>query len=333
MCDPFGVLNAIPTGDEEVVSKFPLRRYYTNNFRNLFKNLKKYTPSYSSSPFYIKALPENFNYRCDFRDKFLSIQNFQEDYWKINIIVDYFTEEARMKCRYGDEISPEEYFQRNLKGLVSSLVRKGLPVNGVNLREELYLTGPRECFRMKATVMYSLYYYFFPDKVLDPFSGWGGSLLAAMAIPVSEYWGYEVNPDLKKPYEEINDKLGGKETIVKLFWEPFENSSPPTEYFDFCFACPPFFDLEKYQGEQQSILLYPKIEDWIEWLLRSFKIIYRSMRKTGVLAVFLYLNHHVIITRLFEFLSKLMKYEGCIGVRTKFKNQVQNHLPLWIWKK
>lgn len=114
---------------------------------------------------------------------------------------------------------------------------------------------------MKAREIFRTYYK--GGRVLDPCHGWGGRLVGSMLADVDEYVGVDPSPDahagVSKIYEAFKDY---QDTKVSLIQKPFEDCEWKNGEFDFALTCPPYFDVEKYSGEDTSTNRYPKFEQW-----------------------------------------------------------------------
>ena len=114
---------------------------------------------------------------------------------------------------------------------------------------------------MKARDIFRNYYK--GGRVLDPCHGWGGRLVGALLADVDEYVGVDPSPDahagVSKIYEAFKEY---QDTKVTLIQKPFEDCKWKNGEFDFALTCPPYFDVEKYEGEDTSTNRYPKFEQW-----------------------------------------------------------------------
>ncbi len=101
-------------------------------------------------------------------------------------------------------------------------------------------------------------------KVYDYSCGFGSRMLAAMVLGL-EYTGCEPNI---KSYDNLNrfgsflkDRTTGSFNISSSGSEDFLGKE---NYFSLAFSSPPYFDYEKYSDDSgQSIIKYPKYEDWL----------------------------------------------------------------------
>lgn len=104
------------------------------------------------------------------------------------------------------------------------------------------------------------------DKILNPCAGWGGRLLGLSSLMLNDIEYVEIEPS-KKTYEGLcNIKkwldLGDN---YKQICDGFENVNLESDYFDFVFTSPPYFDTERYSDdEKQSYKNKSSYEEWKE---------------------------------------------------------------------
>lgn len=105
--------------------------------------------------------------------------------------------------------------------------------------------------------------YYKGGRVLDPCHGWGGRLVGAMLADVKEYVGVDPSPDahagVGKIYEAFKEYQDTKVTLIR---KPFEDCAWKEGEFDFALTCPPYFDVEKYEGEETSTKRYSQFDQW-----------------------------------------------------------------------
>ena len=138
---------------------------------------------------------------------------------------------------------------------------------------------------MKARDIFRTYYN--GGRVLDPCHGWGGRLIGAMLSDVEEYVGVDPSPDAHagviKIYEAFKDY---QETKVTLIQKPFEDCDWKDGEFDFALTCPPYFDVEKYSGEETSTNRYPKFDQWCKYFYEPLIInTMKALKDDGVFAL------------------------------------------------
>ena len=138
---------------------------------------------------------------------------------------------------------------------------------------------------MKARDIFRKYYN--GGRVLDPCHGWGGRLVGAMLADVDEYVGVDPSPDahagVSKIYEAFKEYQGTKVTLIQ---KPFEDCEWKDGEFDFALTCPPYFDVEKYSGEDTSTNRYPKFEQWCKYFYEPLIVnTMNALKDDGVFAI------------------------------------------------
>jgi len=105
-------------------------------------------------------------------------------------------------------------------------------------------------------------------KVLDPCHGWGGRALGFLLSETAmQYQGFDVDgqtafgvgamvEDLK-PFYDAKKK-------VNLTLCPYEDANVSKGFYDFAITSPPYFDTEKYNGDESSWRRYPEYSKWVE---------------------------------------------------------------------
>lgn len=74
------------------------------------------------------------------------------------------------------------------------------------------------------------------------------------------------SPKLQEMFDDLSVYLDKPKELV-LINKPFEDvkySEVPDEAYDFAFTSPPYFNLEKYSGEESSWRRYPTLKAWVE---------------------------------------------------------------------
>lgn len=101
-------------------------------------------------------------------------------------------------------------------------------------------------------------------RVLDPCHGWGGRLVACMLEDVREYVGCDpsdvAHDGVTKIYNTYKQYQDTKATLLKT---PYEDAQIEG-MFDFAFTSPPYFDVEQYDGNEQSHVKYNNYKLWVE---------------------------------------------------------------------
>ncbi len=124
-------------------------------------------------------------------------------------------------------------------------------------------------------------------RVLDPCSGWGDRLEGFMASSAEEYVGCDPNLRLHLAYRAQIQRYKQDHQSAKVHYSPFEKQNLPSNYFDFAFTSPPYFNAEKYSNDAgQSYLNYSTPDVWIKkFLLPMVERTYDSLKPNGVMAI------------------------------------------------
>lgn len=104
-------------------------------------------------------------------------------------------------------------------------------------------------------------------RVLDPCHGWGGRLVSALLEEVEEYVGVDPSPYASEGVAKIYDTFQQyQDTKCKLIAKPYEKVADDElgGLFDFALTSPPYFDVEKYDGEETSTKLYNNFRLWVD---------------------------------------------------------------------
>lgn len=255
----------------------------------------------------------------------LVITHEEEDYWKYNVISDFFTECVRVKCHKKGCISPYEYWEAN---------KESLPKDVLQAREAIYEQhgqGRSECTLHRPIVTVVIYRYFSGKRILDPCMGWGGRLIAALSIDCELYVGIDPNEDLHPHYQEIQRVFGGNS---QLFCCPFETFEWDEEPFDIAYTSPPYFDLEDYgDSPGQSIVQYPKLTDWInKFLLPLLENCIKYVKLGGIIAINISDTKNTrYITSMLDYMqTRGQKYMGTIAFARKDPTQ---GMPIFVWRR
>ncbi len=268
--------------------EYPLYKYY-HSLESIYKNFEKLkTYKYEE----IDSKPKNVLYslRIDYkRDE------------KMFRITDYFTEECRVDCNFGDYISPLEYFEKN-KEIIIKNIGNNPPYHKIDY--QIYKYGPKQCTLFNLIVCTSLLKYFKPKRWLDPSAGWGDRLISAINYGDCTYRATDPNSCLHPKYAEIIDTFGADKKNYKITKEGFEEAQIEADYYDLVFTSPPFFDLEKYSDEEsQSNLKFNTLEKWLDGFMYPFLIKgIAALQKNGHFC--LYVNDY----KTTKYVSKITDY-------------------------
>ena len=130
--------------------------------------------------------------------------------------------------------------------------------------------------------------YAYGGKVLDPCFGWGGRLVGFLLSNAKYYYGIDVSPDQYKGVSKIKDSLlplCDDKKEVNLECIPFEDNNLK-EKFNLAITSPPYFDVEKYIGGEQSHKRYDNYEVWKEkFYIPLITKVYDLLYNGGVFAL------------------------------------------------
>lgn len=122
-------------------------------------------------------------------------------------------------------------------------------------------------------------------KVLDPCAGWGGRLVGFLASTANEYQGVDASPYQVKGdlaiYECYKDVVNESKK-VSIICSPFEKFEIKKEYYDMALTSPPYFDVEKYEGGEQS-RNYGNYEKWKDCFYKILiSKVHSALKKNGI---------------------------------------------------
>lgn len=147
------------------------------------------------------------------------------------------------------------------------------------------------------------------DVVLDYSCGFGTRLLGLMSCGLDvRYIGFEPNTETYNGLIRLIDEMGFNAEIkccgseVEVF----------DERVDFCFSSPPYYDSEVYSLEEtQSIVKFPKYEDWLEGYWRqTVKNIKHMLKNDGLFAINVGGKSNDKMKELEEDMNKIIMEEG-----------------------
>lgn len=125
---------------------------------------------------------------------------------------------------------------------------------------------------MNPYLVYSLQeQYFQGERIFTPTLGWGSYLTGFLASPrVREYVGVDVIPSVCKKVEAVGKSVGNN-VKVDIYCKGSEilakNAAFRRKYaghFDTVFFSPPYYELEMYAGDAQSVRKYKTYPEWLE---------------------------------------------------------------------
>jgi hypothetical protein len=251
----------------------------------------------------------------------------------VNNITDFFTENVRIECKFGNYLSPKEYWNLNKKNIIKNTLKKYNIIDIYHLRETIYndtkLFKTKFCNNFRITLCMTILNYFKPEKWLDISAGWGDRLLSAIFCKIKLYVATDPNLDLHPGYEKIINTfvLPSKRLNYNIFKNGFLEASLPNEKFDIVFSSPPFFTLEIYSSfSENSVSKYKSEKEWCNhFFIPSLIKAYNYVKKNG--HMILYMGGSNYVMESMHKLDKVMKYKGIIYF---YENKPR---AIYVWQK
>ena len=299
-------------------------KYYDLNKKEVLKNIKNFQPNILKS-----VHKELIKYSLQKYDNsyFIIKENYLKNMY-INNITDYYSENVRVKCKFGNNISPYEYWNKNKRVIIEKTKKKYGVVNIQNLREIIYL-NTRLCNNFRITVALAVLEYFKPKSWLDISAGWGDRLLSAIFYKINLYVSCDPNLELHKSYDSMIDTFVTKSKKKNFIIHKRGFLESPIEKMDFdiVFSSPPFFTLEKYSDfSENSITKYSNEKDWCNYFfIPSLIKAYNHLKDGGHLI--LYMGGSDYIMNAMHKLDSIMEYKGIIYFYEKKPR------AMYVWKK
>lgn len=328
---------------------FPYKRLFMNesDVMEMYHNLINYKAKFLSGKYRLNVTTDKHLIPWNYKGNQIVLPIGNDEYEKIDVITDYFSEENRMRAKMVYmEKSPFDLWNDDkfVTKIVNNLIEANKDIHEVNLkelREQIY-QNTSEATQFKTTLALSFYRKFNAKNILDISAGWGDRLIAAIAHGVDKYLAYDPNKDLKKAHDEIINMFGqGNHEKYEIIYEPFEKAKLPNIEFDLVFSSPPYFNLEEYTDlEGQSIKSYPIFEDWlVKFLFKSLYIAWNNLKVDGNVVIHMTdLKNDKIIEPMTLFIVSFLKGAWYDGVIPTFNQDNKNHKyikyrPLWVYKK
>jgi hypothetical protein len=284
-----------------------------------------------------------------FRGKPLQFVTQHNDWWKIDVVIDYFTEYERIRAKkaYDNSMESDWYNDDKLLKAIVNCSNRG-EVNAINLRDSMFYIGRElSLFRVTKTKSF-LEKIFYPNnndfsklRWLDISAGWGDRIFTACTLKM-DYLGFDPNLELKPGHDEIVALIGEPER-QKIIYEPFEKSERIIQddvakngLFDICLCCPPFFDIELYNGPNQSITSYPRFNDWlVKFLFKSINIVWNNLKVNGYFAINIAnIKNCDMVSPMQLFIEDMLECASWEGI-IMFSGRGTQTAPgaLYVWKK
>lgn len=286
-----------------------------------------------------RSIPRNIKWK--FQGKTVAFVVSKAAYEKVNRLVDYFSEEARMNAKRKGHPSPWEFYQKNRES-VEVKARELQASDTENklfthwLREAIYFMVP-ECTTFKISVTKAFFKYVQSKVVLDPSAGWGDRLLGAAAAGVEVYHGIDPNQNLRSCYDEMIQfvTLRNPKLRYHVQIDDFLKVEIKPESYDTVFTSPPYYDYEIYSEDiKQSIQGRPTLARWMnDFFYPYLKKAWNALVKGGYFAI--YINdtkNNKYVLDMYQFINETLhgNYLGIIGITD---DKMEYGYPIWIWRK
>jgi RimJ/RimL family protein N-acetyltransferase len=319
---------AIVSGAMSNTDDFPYMRQWHSDktIHRMMDNLKEYDgrTRLSHVPYTIKSLLES-EIDFVFEGEPLLIINKSEDYWRFNKLSDMFQERCRMRCNVKHQLSPHEYYMKNMKSSVSNMknVKKRK-----QLRERIWKKS-HECTSHRPNIMKTLIQMFGSKSVLDPTAGWGDRLISAISSDV-EYCGVDLNPCVFEGYADIIKFFEADSSKYTMIQGNTLEVDVPDRAYDLVFTSPPYFDYEQYSEDENR-----SEKKWFdEFLAPCLKKYWGHLTVGGRMAI----NINQVSPKL-RYIKWMIDYVSeftdsrYTGVLSYSNESIDNPQPIWTWEK
>ena len=306
--------------------------YYSLYKKFVKKNILEYIKEYKSNILYYK--PEEFKnknfskFLFNNKKKYFFIKDNFIKSLNINSITDYFTEHIRIKCKFGNNESPLDYWKKNKEYILNETLKKYNDINIHLLREIIYYKT-KLCSNFRIVIAMSILDYFKPKTWLDISAGWGDRLLSAIFCKLELYVATDPNLDLHPSYDKIKKTFltEKKRNNFIIHKNGFLEANIKESNFDICFTSPPFFTLEKYSNYNENSLSKFKTEkEWCDnFLIKSLIKAYNLLKENG--HMILYMGGSEYVMKSMHKLDNIMKYKGIIYFYEKLPRAI------YVWQK
>lgn len=282
----------------KVIPQFPIKRPTYEEAWEDFIALTKLKISFMNGCWYSRSGIKGNQY-IDIDKTGMKTSNYY--HWMARMACDSVTSPSAIRSWYSYQFR---------KGLESSIYYDDNPGSALSLRKYI----PSQ-FRPSAAK--ALIDHFNIKTFYDPCGGWGDRLVAAQASGI-EYYCRDVNPLVFSGYALQQHEFGG---VVDFEYKGAEVDAPIENYFDMVFTSPPYYKVEKYQGNEQSHSKYKKFDIWVNsFLVPMLEHSLKSLKSDGVLAINIsdvYVDHRIndLTTPVVNFITSNFNEVTYIGYR------------------
>ena len=133
------------------------------------------------------------------------------------------------------------------------------------------------------------------EKLFTPCLGWASYLIGSFSANVKHYVGVDVIPHVVDKCKQLceehtSNPFNSDDLKFDFYCCPSEQIDKRynfietyKEYFDSVFFSPPYFDLEVYDGGEQSIESFPNYQDWLKgYWEETVKMCHGVLEKDGI---------------------------------------------------
>jgi hypothetical protein len=306
---------------------------YEFNKKNILQNIKDFKPLI----FYEKPKNLNKNNLSKFifsnknnKQYFIIKENFLKTEY-INSITDYFSEKVRVKCKFGNKLSPLEYWTKYKIDIIKETQEKYHSITIHNLRETIYNNklNIKLCNNFRITVALTILNYFKPNSWLDISAGWGDRLLSAIFCKIKYYEATDPNLDMHSCYDNMIQTFipKSKQKNYIIHKNGFIEAQFKKKDFDIVFSSPPFFTLEIYsKHKENSVVQFRTEKEWCDnFFLKTLIKSYNLLKAGGYMILYMGGSRYVMDT-MFR-LSNIMDYKGIIYFYEKKPRSI------YVWQK
>lgn len=236
---------------------------------------------------------------------------YDDHHYFMNMITDWFTEPARMRCKkmfsYPTQ-TPLEQFDSSVPYLLEEVYQKKQDVTPETIRDAMYtysgsMRHPKFSEASGHGVTKALFVFKKLDatRILDPCAGYGDRCIAALAAGTDEYVGVDVNADLIGGHSEILSTLPGAASRARFIYAPFESDEValPANHFTLVYTSPPYGQTQDTSVPLESYGCDPSTQHdrsnfstvkfsgarWVDWFYAMLAKAWRALAVDGHMVI------------------------------------------------
>ncbi len=145
------------------------------------------------------------------------------------------------------------------------------------------------------------------DLAYDPSAGWGHRLTALIACEMKNIIINDANENMRPVYENICAAYNHEnKSNVVIYSKPAEEMTTAElnlngKQINFVLTSPPFFDIEKYQGVNQSHVRYDQFDKWLKKFL--YEMILICIKAASFGAIFAFHVNQALLKEIEKFIT------------------------------